>query len=77
MKEYLVVYRLEDDVHIDLYSANSLAEFLREDGFGLEFIQSTDAVPTYFDDFPSNTCLIMKGSIVVPKPKTVVQEWSF
>lgn len=30
----------------------------------------------YFDDWSGLTCLIIEGVAIVPKPKTVITEWS-
>jgi hypothetical protein len=68
---YFVIQGTEDGTHIEACANDAqVREYLRNNG--LTNFQKEFSDTNYWGD---ETCLIIEGDIIVPKPKKVVEEW--
>lgn len=72
--KYLVISRLDDEVHVEILQEHALKERLEaeEDGYrGFDILRSCPEP----ENFPGRSLFIFRGEVVIPKPKTVVTEY--
>jgi hypothetical protein len=72
MKKYLTISRYEDEPYAAFLTQEQLEQKLKEEWEDYTFLNSA---PGDLMNFPSKSVLIVKGEIIVPKPKKVVTEW--
>jgi hypothetical protein len=74
MKEsYFILNSTEDGVYITEYkTAEKLSEYLAGNRIEKFFSSLPKDSPSYWD---AEKVLIIKGEIIVPKPKTTITEW--
>lgn len=75
-KYYTIHYTEDGNVYIHEYKTKK--EFLNdlmEGGYeeGIEFLNKIPAI--CLEDWGGNQGIIIKGEIVIPKPKEVIKEW--
>jgi hypothetical protein len=77
---YFVIQGSEDGTQIATCSDEAALKRHIEDS-GLkkfrEQMTSGDHFQTDPNYWPHDTCLIIKGSVLIPKPKEVVKDWEF
>lgn len=73
MDVYIVISRCGDEPHIAVLSTSELTDLLADDWKGYKFLDDADVD---LAEFPSYSVLIIKGKVIVPKPKTVVTEYT-
>ena len=75
---YFVVSSSEDGIDVQAMKSEQLKRAIKEEYWGSE-MSFVDEVPETdkgcFLGTDEGAILIIKGEIVVPKPKTVVKEW--
>ena len=72
MKKYLTISRCEDEPYAAFLTREQLEQKLKEEWKDYEFLNSA---PCDLMSFPSKSVFIVKGEIIVPKPKKVFTEW--
>lgn len=70
---YFVVKGSEDGTNIAVLDDERQLKTYLED-CGVKRFRDEMSDPNYW---PEDTALIIKGEIIVPKPKTIVTEWEF
>lgn len=77
---YLVISRCEDDPDLFWYETKEalmrhIADELQSNlGQSYVFIEDPKQIPALYM-WPSKTLLVVKGDLVVPKPREIVKEW--
>jgi hypothetical protein len=77
MEEYFVLYCSEDGEHyLQKMTKPELEKALADEEWGYD-VKINMGLPSGVGNLESTTGLfIFKGSLIVPKPKTVVRAWS-
>lgn len=73
---YLVIFRDEDEPSLEWYLTKEslLANFESYMG-NFTFIESGSMIPYNLMNWPSQTAVAIKGEVVAPKPKRVVEKY--
>lgn len=70
---YFMIYGSEDGTRIVQFSrADQLKQIMEDRGLRSFRTELGDADTNYWGE---RECLLIQGSVVVPKPKAVVQDW--
>lgn len=78
-EKYFVVLRREDEPDFQVMDEKTLRKFLNNPDNRVEDLHFIDKVSDRMDleYFPSNSVLILRGEIVIPKPKKIAVELDF
>jgi len=71
-KEYFFIFSGEDGISIDNYSKEELKQVIKDEDYGPMVFK--EELGNDINLWTKNT-LIIKGEIIVPKPKTIVTDY--